>query len=373
MAKPSLGVSAPSRFFTPASDQSTVSHLKVTVQFATPQKNGSLLLTVFSGNVAFGISIADLPGRPEYKLGDRLLLEYPKGSNPMTANYSAIYHADQVPQVTQPPLLNRSTPVSEKTAIIIADQQLPIIDYMGNRVVTLAMIDSVHQRPEGTARRNFNENRTRFVEGEDFFQTTPSELREHFVRQTSEIPTNKFIPIQGRGVTLMTESGYLMLTKTFTDDLAWKVQRQLVNCYFRKNEPVQGSSETLPPSVLDQVGTVIQQQLAAMFQAELPRLVQSELARQQISVRCGVTAGQVWQLYKLDTLKNGPQKLSRLLTSFGCEIDGGGKSAQGGRTAKMFDPDKSDKAMNSGLLEHCQRYIRERTGQRQLFAVQQDK
>lgn len=102
MAKPSLGAPAPSRFFTPASDQSTVSHLKVTVQFITPIKDGSLKLTVFSGNVAFGISIADLPGRPEYKLGDRLLLEYPKGQNPMTALYSAIYHADQVPQVSQP-------------------------------------------------------------------------------------------------------------------------------------------------------------------------------------------------------------------------------------------------------------------------------
>lgn len=140
-----------------------------------------------------------------------------------------------------------------------------------------------------------------------------------------------------------------------------------------EQQALQGAVTDLAPSVLDQVGAVIQQQLAAMFQAELPKLVQSELARQQISVRCGVTAGQVWQLYKLDTLKNGPQKLSRLLTSFGCEIDGGGKSAQGGRTAKMFDPDKSDKAMKSGLLEHCQRYIRKRTGQRQLFAVQQDK
>lgn len=102
MAKPSMGAPAPSRFFTPASDQSTVSHLKVTVQFVTPQKDGSLLLTVFSGNVAFGISIADLPGRPEYKLGDRLLLEYPKGQNPMTAPYSAIYHADKLPKVSPP-------------------------------------------------------------------------------------------------------------------------------------------------------------------------------------------------------------------------------------------------------------------------------
>ena len=39
--------------------------------------------------------------------------------------------------------------------------------------------------------------------------------------------------ISNRGTTLMTEQGYLMLVKSFTDDLAWKVQRQLVNNYFR--------------------------------------------------------------------------------------------------------------------------------------------
>lgn len=117
MAKPSLGAPAPSRFFTPASDQSTVSHLKVTVQFATPKKDGSLLLTVFSGNVAFGISIADLPGRPEYKMGDRLLLEYPKGQNPMTAPYSAIYHADALTKVSPPP--TKKDPMSTITTTTV--------------------------------------------------------------------------------------------------------------------------------------------------------------------------------------------------------------------------------------------------------------
>lgn len=34
--------------------------------------------------------------------------------------------------------------------------------------------------------------------------------------------------------TLITESGYLMLVKSFTDDLAWDVQRQLMKSYFRK-------------------------------------------------------------------------------------------------------------------------------------------
>lgn len=36
------------------------------------------------------------------------------------------------------------------------------------------------------------------------------------------------------GLVLITEQGYLMLVKSFTDNLAWKVQRDLVNNYFKK-------------------------------------------------------------------------------------------------------------------------------------------
>lgn len=111
MAKPPIGAPAPSPFFSPAHDQSTVAHLKVTAQLAMDKPDGTLILSVTSGNVGFPISIANLPGRPEYKMGDRLLLEYPKGQNPMLATYSAIYHADQVPKSPQPHL-NRSTPMS---------------------------------------------------------------------------------------------------------------------------------------------------------------------------------------------------------------------------------------------------------------------
>lgn len=41
---------------------------------------------------------------------------------------------------------------------------------------------------------------------------------------------------QQNDVTLLTESGYLMLVKSFTDELAWNVQRQLVKSYFRVNQ-----------------------------------------------------------------------------------------------------------------------------------------
>ena len=47
--------------------------------------------------------------------------------------------------------------------------QRPIIEkvYKGQRVVTFKDIDLVHQRPEGTASRNFREHKSRFIEGED--------------------------------------------------------------------------------------------------------------------------------------------------------------------------------------------------------------
>ncbi|MBO5104561.1 MAG: ORF6N domain-containing protein [Ruminococcus sp.] len=51
---------------------------------------------------------------------------------------------------------------------LINDVPVRIKEYNGQRVVTFKDIDKVHNRPEGTARRNFNTNREYFVEGEDF-------------------------------------------------------------------------------------------------------------------------------------------------------------------------------------------------------------
>lgn len=109
--------------------------------------------------------------------------------------------------------------------VTINKAELSIKEYQGQRVVTLKEIDTVHERPEGTARRNFNANRGRFIEGEDFFKITADEIRTHKILDLS--------PKAHEDITLITESGYLMLVKSFTDDLAWKVQRQLVNVYFR--------------------------------------------------------------------------------------------------------------------------------------------
>ena len=108
--------------------------------------------------------------------------------------------------------------------IQIGNQQISTKEFKGQRVVTLKDIDLVHERPEGTARRNYNTNKKHLIEGEDYF-----------VRNSSEAQ-NEFGITAPNGLVLMTEQGYLMLVKSFTDDLAWKVQRQLVNTYFKASD-----------------------------------------------------------------------------------------------------------------------------------------
>lgn len=50
---------------------------------------------------------------------------------------------------------------------------LEIREFDGQRVVTFKDIDDLHRRPEGTASRNFRENRERFLSGTDFHDITP--------------------------------------------------------------------------------------------------------------------------------------------------------------------------------------------------------
>lgn len=109
--------------------------------------------------------------------------------------------------------------------IRIENSDISVKEYKGQRVVTFKDIDTVHGRPDGTARRNFNTNKRRFIEGEDYFIVSSDEIRTSLLFPISD---NDFM----RKI-LLTEQGYLMLVKSFTDDLAWKVQRQLVNSYFR--------------------------------------------------------------------------------------------------------------------------------------------
>lgn len=100
------------------------------------------------------------------------------------------------------------------------------LEYRGEPVVTLAQIDALHKRPAGTAKRNFSSNKKHLILGEDFFEVNQ---RDEFRPAGLERPQGGH---SGKAI-LLTEMGYLMVVKSFKDDLAWQVQRKLVRAYFQ--------------------------------------------------------------------------------------------------------------------------------------------
>lgn len=112
----------------------------------------------------------------------------------------------------------------------IEGTELSIKEYNGERVVTLRDIDFVHQKKSGSSKRTFERYKSHFILNEDYFELTRKDLGDKLS------PNEKIVGNPNLKTYLLTESGYLMVVKGFTDDLAWQVQRQLVNAYFKTKE-----------------------------------------------------------------------------------------------------------------------------------------
>ena len=94
------------------------------------------------------------------------------------------------------------------TNIQIADTEIPLVTYEGKRVVTFAMIDQVHQRPKNTAKARFHNHRKRFSQGEHFYVI---DYKERYILSTLGID------VPNRGLTVLTEKGYLKLVSELRD------------------------------------------------------------------------------------------------------------------------------------------------------------
>ena len=73
---------------------------------------------------------------------------------------------------------------------------LSVKEFNKLRVVTFKDIDMLHERVEGTAKRNFNENKKHLIENVDYFLVKPADVQKYEIR-TSEI--------NNRGTYLITE------------------------------------------------------------------------------------------------------------------------------------------------------------------------
>lgn len=139
--------------------------------------------------------------------------------------------------------------------IKINNQEVKVKEFNSKRVLIFKEIDLLHERPEGTAKRNFSRNKKHFIKNVDYFQFKGEEGREalkqanftNFV-QLNTSPNFNFY--------FITETGYSMLCKSFTDDLSWTVQRQLVSGYFRYKEILPKNEFDVMRMVIDKVEEV---------------------------------------------------------------------------------------------------------------------
>ncbi len=113
--------------------------------------------------------------------------------------------------------------------ITIENTEMQIREYNGERVVTFKDIDTVHQNKSGTAYRNFNRNKKYFIDGKHFYV-----LKKQNSNMTNCLNRNIVVP--NKGITVLTERGYLLVAKSFNDALSWKVQDMLVDVYFKVRE-----------------------------------------------------------------------------------------------------------------------------------------
>ena len=114
--------------------------------------------------------------------------------------------------------------------IAIADKEIELKEYNGERIVTAWDIAELHERDVREVTQNFKNVKDKMILNEDYFVIPKENISE------SKILIQDFIPNNVKEIILYTESGYLLLTKTFTDERSWKIQRQLVKSYFKLKE-----------------------------------------------------------------------------------------------------------------------------------------
>lgn len=114
--------------------------------------------------------------------------------------------------------------------MIILNEEIEIKEYNGERVITAWDIARLHGRDVREITQNFNYVKEKMILNEDYFIISKENISE------SKILIQDFIPNNVKEIILFTESGYLLLTKTFTDEKSWKIQRQLVKSYFKLKE-----------------------------------------------------------------------------------------------------------------------------------------
>jgi hypothetical protein len=129
--------------------------------------------------------------------------------------------------------------------------------YKNQPVVTFDMVDALHERKPGHSKMMFYQNINRFDEDRHYIKTSDFCYTEELERNientklnidqsvclTDSINEGTSIETPASKISheriLLTEKGYLLLVKPFTDERSWKIQDALIDDYFRLKQNAQ--------------------------------------------------------------------------------------------------------------------------------------
>ena len=205
--------------------------------------------------------------------------------------------------------------------MIIEGMEIERIEYNGQAVLSLPMVDAVHQRPPDTAGRNFRENRDRFILGLDFFELGYEIWSALSQRISSDEGGNSSDHKSAKkgykgSMIFLTVRGYLKLVKSFKDDLSWRVQDMLVDGYFRLKEVLIQARQQTELNVMKERLLETQRKLIEQLERKRPRVAFSaeEVTRIRALAEEGKTSSEIGPL-----VGRNPSSIRNLLRAWGFE------------------------------------------------------
>lgn len=176
----------------------------------------------------------------------------------------------------------------------IGSNDLIVREYRGERVVTFDVVEKLHNKKDGVVRANFSENKKHFIEGVDYYVFKGKNGREAL--QTGNYSNLLELPKSNNfAFYLFTQTGYLMLVKSLSGDLAWAIQRELILNYFNRKEDA--NMFTIMRRMVDALehSQMIAQETAEKLNTTNGKLDAANEKIQELDQRTSITIHPTWK------------------------------------------------------------------------------
>lgn len=173
-----------------------------------------------------------------------------------------------------------------------SDDQLPILEWEGVRVVTTETLAKGYGSDVANIRKNLSRNENRFTDGIHFFNLTGSNLKDFKNRvslshsvQDDRVNNCYSVGKNAKSLTLWTEKGAARMSKIVDTDQAWEFFEKLEDAYFRPRQVARPESPILASieQLLNTQNQLMQQHFqvteALLHEVQENRQLRTELAQ----------------------------------------------------------------------------------------------